>query len=107
MARLLRFRKVPILGPRIWKRHLRQGLMFARAARTLVRSTAPFRNVELCCLLEKTDLNLPANAFARFRSLATAARACLRQRLIAVTVYPYLLREMMCSVANPDVPIAL
>jgi polysaccharide biosynthesis PFTS motif protein len=101
------FRKVPILGPRIWKRYLRPSLILGRAARTLVRSKDPFRNIELCSLLEKTDLNLPSNAFARLGSLATAARACLRQRLIAVTVYPYLLRELMCAVANPDVSIPI
>ena len=39
--------------------------------------------------------------------LRRPARACLRQRLITAAVYPYLLREVMCGVANPNVPTAI
>jgi len=85
------------------KRYLRRNLRIARAARTLVRSEHPFRNIELCSLLEKTDLGLPSNAFVRLGPLAPAARACLRQRLMITTVHPRLLRELMCALANPAV----
>jgi len=91
----------------MWKRYLRRSLTVGRAARSIIRSNEPFRNIELCCQLEKTDPGLPSNAFARLGSLAPAARACLRQRLITAAVYPYLLREVMCGVANPEGPTAI
>jgi polysaccharide biosynthesis PFTS motif protein len=88
----------------MWKRYFRRSLTVGRAARTIIRSKEPYGNIELCCELEKTNPGLPSNAFVRLGSLAPAARACLRQRLITAIVYPYLLRDVMCGVANPNAP---
>src|SRR5439155_25999836 len=73
----------------------------------IVRQNQPFKHIELCTMLEKTDPGLPANAFGRLGALAPMARTCVRQRLVAMATYPHLLPELMYAVAYPETRISV
>jgi polysaccharide biosynthesis PFTS motif protein len=94
---------------RLWlrKKNLRRMRKLARDARTVQHSESPYKNLEICTALERIDPGVPSDAFHRFGRFASAARACVRQRLVATITFPYLLPEVMSLVANPRIPHAV
>ena len=83
------------------KRKFRRLLKLTRAARRVQRGENPFGNVDLCAALESVDPGVPTTALRWTGSFVPMARACVRQRLISVTVSQHLLPELMLAIANP------
>jgi len=86
---------------RLRKRKFRRLLKLTRAARRVQRGENPFGNVDLCAALESVDPGVPTTALRWTGSFVPMARACVRQRLISVTVSQHLLPELMLAIANP------